>query len=183
MKRLIKRYGNRKLYDTRESRYVTLEEIERLVRAEVDLKIVDNETGEDLTALTLAQVILEQERRQAGVLSLPVLRSIIRHGGAAWQDLISRVDKGIEGLVGRGGSARNAGRRLWDDLLQEPQRRLEQLQRRIDEGVKGPLERLAGHPAIRKEVQRIEESLRRIEVRLGRLRRDRPGPPPSERKN
>src|SRR5205814_9131626 len=54
MSRLVMRYGNRKLYDTSESRYVTLDEIGRWVKAGEDVKILENDTGEDLTAVTFA---------------------------------------------------------------------------------------------------------------------------------
>jgi polyhydroxyalkanoate synthesis repressor PhaR len=81
-KRIIKRYTNRKLYDKQESRYVTLEEIARLVRRGEDLKVVDNETDDDLTAVTLAQIILEEEKRKTHLLSVPFLRKLIRSGEA-----------------------------------------------------------------------------------------------------
>src|SRR5262249_10930244 len=96
MGRLVKRYGNRKLYDTSESRYVTLDEIGRWVKAGEDVKILENDTGEDLTAVTFAQIILEEERRKSGLLSLPVLRDIIQHGEAALQNLTATVDRGME---------------------------------------------------------------------------------------
>jgi len=56
---VIKRYSNRKLYDTQESRYVTLEELEELIRAGKEISVVDVSTGEDLTSVNLAQIILE----------------------------------------------------------------------------------------------------------------------------
>ena len=59
--RLIKRYANRKLYDTRESRYVTLQEIAEMVREAQDVKIIDNKSKEDLTRVTLAQIIYEED--------------------------------------------------------------------------------------------------------------------------
>ena len=59
MARLIKRYGNRKMYDTKASRYVTLDGVTELVRAGEDLRIIDNDSGEDLTAVTFAQIIYE----------------------------------------------------------------------------------------------------------------------------
>src|SRR5438309_1202209 len=61
---VIKRYSNRKLYDTQESRYVTLEEIEEMIRAGREISVVDAATGEDLTSVTLAQIILENERNR-----------------------------------------------------------------------------------------------------------------------
>src|SRR5678816_2793219 len=87
MQRLVKRYSNRKLYDTSESRYVTLDEIARWVKAGEEVKILENESGEDLTAVTFAQIILEEERRKSGLLSLRVLRGLIQHGEAALQNL------------------------------------------------------------------------------------------------
>src|SRR5882672_2593413 len=96
--RLVKRYGNRKLYDTSESRYVTLEEIGRWVKAGEEVKILENDTGEDLTAVTFAQIILEEERRKSGLLSLRVLREIIQHGEAALQGLSATVDRGMEAI-------------------------------------------------------------------------------------
>ena len=59
---VIKRYSNRKLYDTQESRYVTLEEIEEMIRGGKEISVVDASSGEDLTSVTLAQIILENER-------------------------------------------------------------------------------------------------------------------------
>ena len=98
MGRLVKRYGNRKLYDTSESRYVTLDEIGRWVKAGEDVKILENDTGEDLTAVTFAQIILEEERKKSGLLSLRMLREIIQHGEAALQGLAATVDRGMEAI-------------------------------------------------------------------------------------
>jgi len=77
--RVIKRYANRKLYDTQRSRYVTLDQIADMIRGGQDVKIVDNNTKEDLTSITLAQIIFEQEKRSP---KLPIegLRQIIRSG-------------------------------------------------------------------------------------------------------
>ena len=60
---LIKRYANRKLYDTESKRYITLDGIAEMIRQQQDVKVVDHETGEDITALTQAQIIFEQERK------------------------------------------------------------------------------------------------------------------------
>jgi polyhydroxyalkanoate synthesis regulator phasin len=60
---LIKKYANRKLYDTRTSRYITLEGIAGLVRDGHEIKVVDRETGQDLTQVTLSQIVLSEEKR------------------------------------------------------------------------------------------------------------------------
>ncbi len=75
--RTIKRYANRKLYDTRDSRYVTLEHIAAMVRAGDDIRVVDNTTQADLTTATLAQIIFEEEKATPR-LSLAGLREIIQ---------------------------------------------------------------------------------------------------------
>jgi polyhydroxyalkanoate synthesis repressor PhaR len=84
---VIKRYSNRKLYDTQESRYVTLEELEELIRAGKEISVVDVSTGEDLTSVTLAQIILENERSHRAALPTAFLHQLIKHG-EAWQDFI-----------------------------------------------------------------------------------------------
>jgi polyhydroxyalkanoate synthesis repressor PhaR len=86
---VIKRYSNRKLYDTHESRYVTLDEIEEMIRAGKEVSVVDAASGEDLTAVTLTQIILEAERNHRGGLPTAFLHQLIKHG-EAWQDFIQR---------------------------------------------------------------------------------------------
>ena len=78
---VIKRYPNRKLYDTEAKAYVTLDGIAELIRVGDDVQVVDHETGEDLTTVTLSQIILEQEKRQVGALPKVVLTSLIQTGG------------------------------------------------------------------------------------------------------
>ena len=130
---LIKRYPNRKLYDTEAKQYITLEGIATLIRQGQEVHVVDHATGEDLTAVTLSQVILEQEKRQDGFLPQTVLTGLIRAGGermstlrralASPLDLARHVDEEIEGrlqaLITRGELAAEEGRRLRDQLLRQ----------------------------------------------------------------
>ncbi len=96
---VIKRYSNRKLYDTQESRYVTLEEIEEMIRAGKEISVVDAATGEDLTSVSLAQIILENERNRRAALPSAFLHQLIKHG-EAWQDFAQKTMKSsLEGLV------------------------------------------------------------------------------------
>lgn len=87
--KVIKRYTNRKLYDTVESRYVTLDEIAEMVKVGVEVRIVDNKSKEDLTSVTLAQIIFEEEKKK-NRMPLSVLREIIRHPGDSISDFIHR---------------------------------------------------------------------------------------------
>ncbi len=77
----IKRYPNRKLYDTEAKQYITLEGVAELIRRGEDVRVVDHNSGEDLTTLTLTQIILEEEKRQSGFLPRSVLSSLVRAGG------------------------------------------------------------------------------------------------------
>ena len=79
--RVIKRYANRKLYDMSESCYITHDEIARLVKHGVDVKIIDNGTKEDLTTLTLTQILFKEEKKQRKTLPLQTLRGILQSGG------------------------------------------------------------------------------------------------------
>jgi polyhydroxyalkanoate synthesis repressor PhaR len=96
---VIKRYSNRKLYDTQESRYVTLEEIEEMIRAGREISVADATSGEDLTSVTLTQIILENERNHRANLPSAFLHQLIKHG-EAWHDFVQRTMRSsLEGFV------------------------------------------------------------------------------------
>jgi polyhydroxyalkanoate synthesis repressor PhaR len=136
---LIKRYPNRKLYDTSAKRYVSLEGVAELIRDGEDIQVVDHASGDDVTILILAQIIAEQERRQGGFLPLSVLTGWIQAGGetltalrrsmAAQLDILRQVDEEIERrldrLVRRGQLAEEEGQRLRELLLARGQSALE----------------------------------------------------------
>ena len=86
-KRLIKKYPNRRLYDTTESRYITLEDVRCLVVEGVDLCVTDQKTGEDITRNILLQIILEQEDDGEPIFTTDALLRIIRCYGDAVQGL------------------------------------------------------------------------------------------------
>jgi polyhydroxyalkanoate synthesis repressor PhaR len=85
--RVIKKYPNRRLYDTELSKYITLEDVRRLVREGVDFVVRDSQTDEDLTRSILLQVIAEQEAGGEPIFTTPVLMQIIRFYGDAVQGL------------------------------------------------------------------------------------------------
>jgi len=95
--RIIKRYANRKLYDTEHSRYVTLDQISEMIRNGDDVKIVDNKTKEDLTTVTLAQIIFEEEKKQRSFLPLAAMRNIIQSGGEWFAEAQRRVQSILTG--------------------------------------------------------------------------------------
>ncbi len=76
--RVIKRYSNRQLYDTEEKKYVTLDQISQLIKEGDEVKVVDNETGDDLTSVTLSQILVEQEKRREGGLPKSFLTELVK---------------------------------------------------------------------------------------------------------
>ena len=87
--RKIKRYSNRKLYDMTESRYVTLDEVARFVQEGDEVQIIDNRTKEDITSVTLAQIVYEQEKKKKNFLPLGTLKGIIRSSGKLFHKKIA----------------------------------------------------------------------------------------------
>jgi polyhydroxyalkanoate synthesis repressor PhaR len=159
---VIKRYSNRKLYDTQESRYVTLEELEELIRAGKEISVVDVSTGEDLTSVTLAQIILENERNRRATLPTAFLHQLIKHG-EAWQDFIQKSMKSsLEGILS---SQREADRVLrewgaragWFPVAAPVEPRPEARNEPTDD-------------KLRDEVAALREQLRTLEERLGKKR-------------
>jgi polyhydroxyalkanoate synthesis repressor PhaR len=128
---VIKRYPNRKLYNTEAKGYITLEGVAGLVRQGQEIQVVDNLTGEDMTTLTLTQIICEQEKKQSGFLPLSVLTGLIQAGGhtlnslrnslASPLELLLQIDAQIEQriqkLINCGELAEDEGLRLRDQLL------------------------------------------------------------------
>lgn len=128
---VIKRYPNRKLYDTEAKQYITLDGIAEMIRAGREVQVVDNASGEDLTAVTLSQIIFEQEKKQSGFLPRAVLTSLIQSGGdrfsalqralrdtmGFWNQIDEEIHRRIHLLVKQGELSENEGRRLIDKLL------------------------------------------------------------------
>ena len=85
---IIKKYANRRLYNTDTSTYVTLEDLAEMVRAERDFVVYDAKTGEDLTHAVLTQIIVDQESRGTNLLPIGFLRQLIRFYGDSMQKLV-----------------------------------------------------------------------------------------------
>ena len=90
---IVKKYGNRRLYDTGDSRYVTLEELAAKIRGGTDVRIVDAQSGEDLTQATLTQIILENGSA-ARLLPVPLLTQLVRLGDDGLAEFFGRYVSG-----------------------------------------------------------------------------------------
>jgi polyhydroxyalkanoate synthesis repressor PhaR len=99
MIRLIKRYGSRKLYDTEESRYVSLEELGNWIREGQEVQVIDNESGADVTAQTLTVIILEAGKKGTSFPSSETLHEWIRKGGRLVTNGVDQVKHGVDKIV------------------------------------------------------------------------------------
>ena len=91
MAKVIKRYGNRKLYDTEKSAYVVLNDIAKMIRNEEDVKIIDNDTKHDITSTTLTQIIFGAEKKSSYSAPLNLLKSIIKKGDGSFSNFLSEM--------------------------------------------------------------------------------------------
>ncbi len=128
--RTIKRYPNRKLYDLASKRYVTLEDIALMIQEGEDVQVIDHESGEDLTNVTLSQIIFELEKKRSGFLPKSILTTLIRTGSAPLDYLRKSVsssihvlhlleeeiDHRIDALVAKGELAQEEADRLRHEL-------------------------------------------------------------------
>ncbi len=129
----IKRYTNRKFYDTEEKGYITLENIAERIREGREVQVIDHASGEDITTVVLTQIILEQEKKQTGFVPRSVLTGLVQAGGftigrmrnalANPHELLKQIDDEIEHrievLINRGELAEDEARRWRDKLLAE----------------------------------------------------------------
>ncbi len=128
---LIKRYANRKLYDTEAKRYITLDGIAELIRQEHEVKVIDHETGEDITAVTQAQIIFEQERKIKGGLPRALLTNLIQTSNATlsqirhaiftpaeWQaEVDAEIEQRVQHLIQSGKLSDDDGLHILNVLL------------------------------------------------------------------
>jgi polyhydroxyalkanoate synthesis repressor PhaR len=126
MTRLIKRYESRKLYDTEESRYVSLEEVAAWIRDGQEVRVVDNSSGADVTAQTLTQLILEEGKRGVA-LSSELLHDLVRVGGRAVTRGVEQVQQAADRLVQRSIDRLAPVKRAREEMT-ELRRRLEELE-------------------------------------------------------
>lgn len=101
MIRVIKRYGggSRKLYDTEESRYVSLDEISTWIAEGQEIQVLDSATGEDVTPQTLAQTLFEDQKRGDSILPSQFLHEIIRKGRRTFHEGVEQVQAGVDRFV------------------------------------------------------------------------------------
>ena len=144
---LIKKYANRKLYDTRTSKYLTLVGIADLVRAGHDIRVVDRDTGNDITQVVLSQIVLTEEKRGPQRL----------------------VDAGADAIHERGQALLDYVRKTLNvpgELVSEVEKRRGNLEGMVDEAIERTLQRLK--LPTRRDLDRLNERIDRLSVELKR---------------
>jgi polyhydroxyalkanoate synthesis repressor PhaR len=139
--KIIKRYQNRKLYDTSDSCYVTLEDIGEMIKQGDEVQIIDNQTKEDLTAVTLAQIIFEEQKKKTHVLPLSTFRQIIQSGGETIRGIVNKA-------VESGG------------------REFQHVREIVDEKIRPTMEHIRELPAVQTEVKNLKQKIEALEAKL-----------------
>jgi len=145
---LIKKYANRKLYDTLTSRYITLEGIAELVRDGHEIQVVDRDTGQDLTQVILSQIVLSAEKRGPARL----------------------MDAGADAIHDRGQALLDYVRKTLNvpgDLVNQVERRRGDLEAMVDEAIERALRRL--RIPSRHDIDRVNERLDKLSTELKKL--------------
>jgi polyhydroxyalkanoate synthesis repressor PhaR len=179
-RRVIKRYSNRKLYDTKDSKYVTLLQIAEMVRGGEEVQIIDNTTKDDLTEVTLAQIIYEEQKAHARNVPLQTLKELIH---ARTEKVLADLREGPIGRLIPGGAkvgeekssepalAKEKDRESKPTLVDQAKEKFEEVQHTLDERIKAIL-------ATFRPLQQLQQEVRRLNERLDELERHLPKGPP-----
>jgi polyhydroxyalkanoate synthesis repressor PhaR len=177
--RVIKRYGNRKLYDARAGRHVTLEDVARLVAGGEEVRVVDQATGTDLTALTLAQAVLEGVKERTARIPGPVLARLIRYGWTAARrarpessapEAAARAraeaERIVAGLLARGRLTLDEGLALRQEIAHTVQRMVTDAQHGVESRLRGLLDRSEREGGVNPSLRTLRERLMTFEDAL-----------------
>lgn len=172
---IIKRYQNRKLYDTQNSTYVTLDEIAKMVRRGDDIRVVDNKSSEDLTSVTLTQILFEEEKRNKSVLPLIMLKKIIRDGGDTIRDLLSKTTDTVQSTLL---NAKEGAETIYDKIREELSpssddglikdvfQKTKDLTSNIEEKFKATVGSIAHVASMQNEIRKLRQKVLYLEKKL-----------------
>lgn len=186
--KIVKRYANRKLYDTERSCYVTLEDIAAMIKGGEEVRVVDNKNGEDLTSVTLAQIIFETEKKN-NFMPLGLLRELIQNGGEAINEFAKeRVDRvqakaqdikesaqrlrtDLQGRLGLRREGDGAARppEVLSDLLESSRRAFDDLHKVVEERIQKRVGGITRFGPLGKEMTEIRDRLAALESRIEKL--------------
>lgn len=168
--RIIKRYQNRKLYDTEASTYVTLDDIASMIRRGDDLSVVDNKTKKDITSTTLTQIILEGEKKTKRFIPLDTLKNIIQQGsGSLSQFLTKSVESGKSSIS----HAKEEAEKQIEGLLkrlESPAKAIDDLQKKLDEKIRHTVENFSGASSLQDRIEKLSKKLNFLEKQITDLK-------------
>ena len=181
--RVIKRYGNRKLYDPAAKAYVTLADLTRALAAGSDIRVVDQKTGDDMTTVVLAQIILEGIKEKTASIPRQVLTRLIRLGlrpGSAWSDLTgpqqaanrakAEAERIVSSLLARGRLTLDEGLALRQEIAGSVHHLVAEAQHGVESRLKGLLEWSEKETGINPALQVLKERLLSFESYLAEPR-------------
>ncbi len=171
---IIKRYQNRKLYDTQNSTYVTLDEIAKMVRRGDDIRVVDNKSSEDLTSVTLTQILFEEEKRNRSVLPLATLKKIIRDGGDTLRELLSKTTDTVQTTLQ---TAKEGAETFYDKireeltpsdegLIKDVFQKTKDITTNIEEKFKATVGSIAHVASMQNEIRKLRQKIMYLEKKL-----------------
>ena len=174
---VIKRYANRKLYDTRASRYITLSQISKLLEAGEMVQILDRESGEDITQMTLAQVFVDNRRRRPGAPPIDGLKDAFQTASQQVRrqiaDPVSNIKQSFEQSVNRllktGEERANETRDVFQTWVSEQTQLFEETQRRLEERLRAVSSRMEDYRGLRDQVDELQAQVRVLSKRVESL--------------
>ena len=164
--KIIKRYQNRKLYDTHQSCYVTLDEIADMIMKGEDVTVVDNRTKKDITSSTLTQIIFEKQKRSKTIVPVNTLRDIIQVGGGTFSGFLAKTVESGSNVLSKAKADLEKAYSATENLrgaFQITQRAAEDLKRAIDERAQNPGSSREVLNAAQNQLQNLSSQLNNIE--------------------
>ena len=176
--KIVKRYANRKLYDTERSCYVTLDDISLMIRSGEDVKVIDNKSGEDLTSVTLAQIIFETEKKKH-FMPLNLLRGLIQNSGDAISEFargqVETVQTRAHEVQGQVTGLTEKVKNQWEeklgrqqsemkDALSSTQKNFDDFQKSVEDRIQGGVDAVSQN--VKTELEEIRRRLADLKERV-----------------
>ncbi len=176
---IIKRYANRKLYNTRESQYITLSQIAQLIEAGEIVQILDKASGEDITEITLAQVFVDDRRKRPGAPPIEGLKDVFRNTSEQVRkqlaDPVSNIrqtfGESVNRLLKTGEDRANETRDSFQNWISEQTQVLEDTQRRFEERLKVVSTYVDDFKALHEQLEQLQGQVNKLAARLKQVER------------
>lgn len=177
--KIIKRYPNRKLYDTEKSQYITLEDIVSFISEGIEFKVIDNKNKEDITSLILSQIIYESEKRKQRLMPIDFMKKIIQYGEDAVQEMFGKLnigdkigfkdaEKKFKDLFKKG----EEGKGKLKEFISGAQFSVQDFEKKIDSAIQEAISRVPGLSEIINELKELRNELKNVKKRVGKIEKN-----------